>query len=167
MEKSVNWRACRKGVLGWFGLLLAGVFLAGCVSVSLPGYIQDTRPYKKTWSASFAAVEKAVLKALNKSGWTIEKQTDPAVYEQDRTASDQDLQQTLLISRVRPMGFFLGTRYARLNVFIRSASADKTEVEIRYLTVNSTSVKTFQNYRHDRAVDRLFTRIAKELQTAP
>ena len=164
MEKSVNLRILRY----WCrGVLLAAVFLTGCVSVSLPGYIQDTHPYKKNFAASFTAVEQAVVKALSKSGWMVEKQTDPAVYEQDQAAPDQGLQQTLLITRVRPMGFFLGTRYTRLNIFIRSASADKTEVEIRYLTVNSTSVKTFQNYRHDRAVGRLFARIAKELGTLP
>jgi len=72
----------------------------------------------------------------------------------------------LILTQARQVGLFLGTRYARINVYVQSTDDVTTDVEIRYMTANSVGFKTFYNYKHDKSVERLFQSIEKNLTQA-
>jgi len=145
--------------------LIVGIFFifTGCTSITVPEYIQDKNPYKHKFYASFDNVLEASVQVLEESGWKVAKESDPAVFERSQSGIDSN-QSILLFSKVRQNALFLGTRYARINVYLRSSeNQDITEVEIRYITINSTLLKTFENYNHDHAVSRLFSKIEGRL----
>ncbi|VAX37557.1 hypothetical protein MNBD_UNCLBAC01-1947 [hydrothermal vent metagenome] len=142
-------------------ILLFTIF--GCATIVVPNYIQDKNPYKRKFYASFEKTFEATLAAVQEAGWVVEQQTDPSVFERVESGEFGD-QQTLLITGIRKMGLFVGTRYAKLNIYIRTGSGNVSEVEIRYLSVNSTLVKNFYNYKHDKSAERLFLYIESALE---
>ena len=145
----------------FLGLLL--VILAGCATIEIPQYIQDRNPYQKTFYNDFDKTLEAVRQALNDLGWTIEKETQPSVYERNRLLEEEGGQAILLFTDVRRTSFFLGSRYARLNIYLRGSDR-VSDVEIRYLTLNSLAIKTFRQYKNDAAVERIFHKIEENLK---
>ena len=143
-----------------FVLVLA---LSGCTSVTIPNYIQDKSPYKKIYYASFDRVYASSVKVLEELGWKIEKESDPALFERGRVAGDKTQEQKLLFTEIRQFSFFLGSKYTRLNLYLKVNPDKAVEVEIRYLKVTSVLFKNIYNYKSDRFVDRIFKRIAEEL----
>ncbi len=139
------------------------LFFVGCVSATIPHYLQDKSPYKKKFYASYDDTLKAVQTTLPDLGWKITSLSDPVVYEQNSAGNEAVPKQILMFTDVRQTAFFLGTRYAKMNIYVRSLS-DGTEVEIRYITVTSTPFKTLKNYKNDNAVQRIFDRIEKALK---
>lgn len=136
--------------------------LVGCSSTAIPMYLLDKHPYTERFYATFDQSKAAVEQTLTDLGWQIETQSDPAVYEQSR-ASDPEAEQILIITQVRVTSVGVGSRYARVNVFI-SAKEDISEIEIRYLTISDLPVKDIRDYRNDSAVNRLFGRIRTILE---
>jgi hypothetical protein len=142
--------------------IISVLFLTGCANIAIPNYIQDKYPYKRTLYADFNEVHQTATDVLKKAGWTIEGESEPAVFERER-APESSNQQTLLFTEVRQFSFFIGSGYTRLNVYIRQVAAKETEVEIRYLKVTSIIFKNFYRYRNDQTVDRVFQRIEEQL----
>ena len=140
-------------------ILFLAIFLVGCTSVNIPNYIPDKYPYKKTIYGDYGKVLKATEQALDEFGWAITSRADPSVFE--RSASDDQhlTKQTLIFTKVRETSLVVGSRYARLNAYVRSTDDKSCEVEIRYVTISSTSVKNFYNYRKDHLIERMFKRI--------
>ena len=147
-----------KKILSSFLLLT----LVGCASIHIPNYIQDKNPYKRTFYAQYNEVRETTVQALKKFGWTIEKETEPSLFERQR-GSGGDERQILLFTKIRETSLFVGSRYARINVYLRAAANNETEVEIRYLTVTSAMFKSFNSYKNDRAVERIFKHIEEGL----
>ena len=75
----------------------------------------------------------------------------------------EDGQQILLFTQIRETGLFLATRYARMNVFVKTAPQDATDVEVRYMTVTSFPLKTFYSYQKDKFVNKVFRGIRSRL----
>ena len=140
----------------WFLSLL--LFFVGCSSVNIPNYIADKYPYKKTFYGEYSEILKATEQALKEFGWDITGRADPNVFERV-SSGDKIRQQTLLFTRIRETSLVVGSRYARLNAYIRSGDDHNCEVEIRYVTVSSTTVKNFYNYRKDHLIEKIFKRI--------
>ncbi len=164
MEKFVSLKKIliisRLSILGGICILF---FIGGCASISIPDYIKDENPYKHKFYASFEDVYREALSVLDAEGWKVEKESNPMVFERNESGAGLN-KQTLIITEVRPVALFLGTRYARLNMYLReSKQKDVTEIEIRYISINSTPVKTFQNYKHNHAVHRMFDKIEGNL----
>ena len=145
----------RKNVLLWVSLFA----LAGCASVTIPNYIRDEHPYRKTFYASYDTVLDATVHALEDFGWKVAKTTEPSVFERNKDTDKPGVRQILLFTDVRQMAFIFGTRYPRMNIYVQSGTDGSTEVELRYLTVTSASLKNFQNYRNDRYAGKFFGRI--------
>lgn len=141
-------------------LLVSVLFLAGCVSTKLPQYLSDVNPYKKEFYAPFAQAAHAAQTALTEAGWKISGEGNPSVYEQ---SAGQRSQETILFTEVRQTPLFLGSRYYKVNVILRSNDT-MTEVEIRYLTITAVPFKNIESYRNDKAVEKLFERIAELLK---
>jgi len=137
--------------------------LTGCASITIPNYIYDKHPKLKTFYAPYDQVHTATLKVLGDLGWKIEKETDPALYERGRQLHDTSRKQTLIFTDINQLSFFAGSRYAKLNVFLRVTADKATEVEVRYLKVTSVMFKTFYNYKNDRLAEHIFNRIEEEL----
>lgn len=137
------------------------LFCAGCVSANIPNYLKEEHPYKKKIYADYQKTVAATQEALKELGWTIAETTQPGVYEQEPSANSQ-YQATLLFTNIRQTALFLGTRYAKMNIYLREL-ADGTELEIRYLTVTSTPLRSFESYRNDSAVQKFFERIDQQL----
>ncbi len=139
--------------------LSIGMILAGCASVTIPNYIRDEHPYRKTFYAPYDAALDATVHALEDFGWKVAKTTEPSVFERNKDTDKPGVRQILLFTNVRQTAFIFGTRYARMNIYLQSADDNSTEVELRYLTVTAASLKNFQNYRNDRYAQKFFTRI--------
>ena len=145
--------------------LLIFLFLstAGCATVSVPNYIYDKHPYKKEFYGQFNEILDAVKGVLKDHGWEISKTTDPSVYEQGKSNETAD-NKALLITEIRQTSFFFGSSYSRLNVFLRPGTDKRTEVEFRYLAVNSFPIKAFNSYRKDKLIDRFFKDLDERLK---
>ena len=141
--------------------LLAVMFLAGCATTSMPSYLQPKKPYVKRYYAKYDQSLTAVKKVLTELGWTVEESTDPGVYEHTRF-NELDENQILVVTSVRPTPMVVGTRYARMNIYLRSKK-DMSEVEVRYLTTTSTALNNFSTYNNDGAVKRFFIRLDEVL----
>lgn len=137
--------------------------LVGCASINIPNYVRPEKPYRKKFEFSYQKTLKATQEALASAGWVIADSVDPSVYERSVVIEGENVNRVLIITEVRQLGFFLGTRYARVNVNLHSSNDISTEVEIRYLTANSMGFKTFYNYRHDKTAERLLRSIEKTL----
>ncbi len=138
--------------------------LVGCVSVTIPHYIRDQHPYRKTFDASFDEVLAATVQTIGEMDWKIVQETDPAIFERNKDINQPRVRQILIFTDSRPMAFVLGTRYTRMNIYLQSTTDNTTDVELRYLRVTSVSLKNFQNYRNDGFAQRIFSRIAAILK---
>ena len=149
---------------GQFYMLLFFMILSfsGCASITVPNYIQDKNPYKQVFYGSFDSVREATIKTFEDSGWVIDRESKPALFEQERDL-EGDNQQTLLFTKVRQISFFLGSRYARMNAYVHEIANNETEVEIRYLVVTSTMFRSFNGYKSDSTVKPILSRIEKNL----
>ena len=141
--------------------VLAVVLLVGCATTSMPSYLQPKKPYLTRYYANYEKSLDAVKATLGELGWTLEETTDPGVYEHTRF-NDLDENQVLLVTVVRPTPMLIGTRYARMNIYLRSKK-DLSEVEVRYLTTTSTALNNFSTYNNDSAVKRFFERLSEIL----
>lgn len=151
----------KQKILFWFFLTL---ILAGCASVTIPNYIRDEHPYRKTFYAPYDAALDATVHALEDFGWKVAKTTEPSVFERNKDTDKPGVRQILLFTNVRQTAFIFGTRYARMNIYLQSADDNSTEVELRYLKITSASLKNFQNYRNDRYAEKFFARIESLLK---
>ncbi len=142
------------------GLILAFV-LTGCSTVYVPNYLKDEQPYKKRFFVEYNKTYEATVNALIDLGWKIEGTADPKVYERN-PADDLNGEQILIFTKVRMTPLFLGTRYGRLNAFIRS-NEKVSEVEIRYLTINALPFRNIREFKNDSAANRILGRIEEEL----
>ena len=147
-----------------FLLFLLVIELTGCVSAKIPNYLNDKVPYKRDFYAGYDETLSAVKESLENLGWKIASEADPAVYEAQLLTGDADRKETLIFTNVRQTPFILGTRYAKMNILVRRLS-ETTEVEIRYVTITSTVFKSFENYKNDSAVARVFEQIEQLLKT--
>ncbi|MBP9853462.1 MAG: hypothetical protein KBD53_01185 [Candidatus Omnitrophica bacterium] len=139
-------------------LLFVGC-LTGCSTVTIPKYIKDENPYKQVINADYEKTLDATYQALKDSGWEIISKSDPNVFEHS-SRTDPNSKQIVLFSDIQDLPFFLGTRFARVNIYLRSTDQpNQTEVEMRYLTVNSLTFGAFKNYKHPLATERLFNNI--------
>jgi len=142
-------------------LCLLLLTLVGCTTTSIPSYLQDKNPYKKRFYATFPEARAAVENVLSELGWKIAEGVDPLVYEQS-DVNDLSDQQILLVTDVRQTPLFVGSRYARLNIFLRSQK-NISEVEIRYYTVTNVGIKNFKSYGDKGAMRRIMERIEAKL----
>lgn len=141
--------------------VLVVVLLAGCATTNMPSYLQPKKPYLTRYYSNYEKSLSAVKQTLTELGWTLEETTDPGVYEHTRF-NDLDEDQVLLVTVVRPTPMLIGTRYARMNIYLRSKK-DLSEVEVRYLTTTSTALNNFSTYNNDSAVKRFFERLSEVL----
>ncbi|MBN1869866.1 MAG: hypothetical protein JW847_04740 [Candidatus Omnitrophica bacterium] len=138
--------------------------LIGCASINIPNYIRDKNPYKKSFYTHFVRAREAVMKTFEETGWTVESESEPALFERERDLKS-GLKQTLIFSDVRQTSFFIGTRYSKLNVYVHEIADNETEIEIRYLILTNVVFKNFYSYKNDRAVDRIFKKIEEDLSS--
>jgi len=133
--------------------------LAGCASVTIPNYIQDKNPYKRTFYSDFTYTKNTVLQTLKEFGWAVEQEADPGTFDRAMESVAGQGEQVLLFTRVRQTSFFIGSRYARMNIYLRVLSDKATEVEIRYLNITTVPFKHFHDYTNDASIERLFKHI--------
>lgn len=146
--------------LGFFVLLT----FMGCSTAHIPSYIQDKSPYKQTFYGTYEEVLNATLQALEDHGWLVERTTDPSVYERSKTTVDPNARSVLIMTKVKKYPKMTGSRYGRLNIYLVTNTSESTDLEVRFLTVNSLTFKSFKNYRHDDGVQALFQSIEKKIQ---
>ena len=142
-------------------LFFLSLYLTGCASIFLPTYLQDKNPYTRRFYANYDESLQALNQTLKDLGWESEKAIDPLVYERQH-ATDLDEQQTLILTKTRQTPMFLGTRYARMNIYLR-AKKGISEIEIRYLTTTDLFFRGLKSYRNDSAVNRIITHLEKLL----
>ena len=142
-------------------LIVTLVMFTGCATAQIPAYLQKKFPYLHRFYADYDKALASLEKTLADLGWVIEKKVDPSVYEED-TQSVPGSKSILIITEVRQTHLLLGTRFAKMNIILRS-SADVSEIELRYVTVTSLPLKNFVTYRNNSAADRFFGRLDQVL----
>ena len=145
----------------YFSILFFSIYLAGCASIFLPAYLQDKNPYIRRFYSNYDESLEAINKTLKDFGWESDKALDPLVYERQH-ATDLDEQQTLILTKTRQTPMFIGTRYARMNIYLRSKKGI-SEIEIRYLTTTDLFFRGLKSYRNDSATNRIFTHLEELL----
>jgi len=135
--------------------IFAGLF-AGCTSIQIPGYLQDKNSFTKQFYAGFDRTSQAVRLALSDLGWEIEDEVSPEVYEVSPQQGIQD--ELLMITKVRQTSFFVGTRYARFNVYVRS-NGELSEVELRYMTTGTFIFWKSRSYGNENISNKFFERV--------
>lgn len=138
--------------------------VAACSSIQLPSYIKDQHPYSYKIYAPYGETLTATRDALAEQGWQIQSVSDPTIFEHNKATYDPTVKQVLLITKIKNLPLFLGTRYARMNVYLTSSGDKATDLEIRYLTVNSILFGSFNNYKHPIAVENLHENIQQRLK---
>ena len=88
-----------------FLIIVLLAVLSGCASVNVPSYIQDKYPYKRTFYAPFDKIHELTVRALENSGWTVHKESDPALFEQGREIGVDGLKQTLVFTKISAPSF--------------------------------------------------------------
>lgn len=145
--------------------LILFISLFGCTAAVIPSYLPSKKPYVKRFFVNYDTMFAVVHETLKDLGWKVEREMDPSVYEQMRT-SDLDEKQILLITEIRQMPLVVATRYARMNIYLR-AKKDICEVEIRYLTISSTTFRRIKAYSNDSEVKRILGHLDDVLNRAP
>ena len=140
---------------------LTFIFFMGCTTATIPSYLPDNQPYTMRFYADYERTLETISQSLKDLGWKIEKTTNPIIYEQNLIETVNQ-QQALIITEVRQTPMVVGTRYARLNVFLRSQE-NVSDVEIRYLTITSLPLKSIRSYENKGAVERIFGHIKESL----
>ncbi|HNV24018.1 MAG TPA: hypothetical protein PLH56_05225 [Candidatus Omnitrophota bacterium] len=148
---------------------LLGMFFifSGCATINIPHYIKEEYSYKKKFDADYEIVRKQIKNILQSLHWEIEGEVEPSVFETVKDIVHPENQQTLIFSKVRQSGFFVGSQYARVNVFLRGYKKEWTEIEIRYVSIFSIVFQRFTKYRQDRLVQKVFTQMQKNLMALP
>ena len=100
-------RYVKRNVMKKFLSVLLILNFIGCASITIPNYIQDKSPYKRIFYARFDKVRESTTKTFEESGWTIEKESDPALFERER-GSESGNKQTLFFTEVRQTSIFVG-----------------------------------------------------------
>lgn len=144
-------------------LLIATMALSGCVSVQMPQYVNDKNPYRREYTASYDRTLKAVVQALEKSGWKVAKQTSPMVFESGSTASSPASSEVLIFTNTRQSAMLFGSCYRTLNVLIKQRG-DAADVEVRYFSIFSTIFRNFESYQNDALVQKFLDQIEQILQ---
>lgn len=139
-------------------------FIIGCSSVTIPHYIKDDNPYKKTVYSSYDQVYEAMQDVLNDFGWSIANKVNPQDYEQDKTLDNVDGQQVLIFTQPRQNKLTLGFQDMRVNVYLREGKGNSTEVEVRYQASTTLRFKHFYDYKNDDLIDRMFQSLEERLQ---
>jgi len=137
--------------------------LCGCANISVPNYVKDVHPYKRLFYVPFEDVRDAAERTLGDFGWTIARESDPALFEMDRT-SGHGGPQTLMFTEIRQTSFFIGSKYTRLNAFLRVLPDGATEVEMRYLGVSNIVFRKSYDYRNDKAMRRILDKIEEKVK---
>jgi len=144
-------------------LLLAVLILGGCSTTSIPTYVRDDNPYKQKFYGSFEEILQTAHQTLDKLDWDVSHTSDPAVFERNQIREGSDAKQIVLLTKVRQFPLFFGTRYGRINVFLRETADNAVEVEVRYVTVTAILFKNFYQYKHDVAAKRILKNIEEQL----
>jgi len=142
-------------------LVLIVFALAGCATAQIPAYLHKKFPYTHRFYADYDKALTSLEQTLADLGWVIEKKTDPTVYEEG-TAGAPGTQNILLITKVRQTALLIGSRYAKMNIFLNSTDG-VSEIELRYVTVTSLPFKNFVSYKNDSAAERFFGRFDQVL----
>ena len=144
-------------------LMVLILTFTGCATISVPKYVKDANPYKKIFYRDFNKVQKAVVEVIEAEGFKVIETADPLVYESGKGYSGFKGEQTLIITDTRQTAFILGTRYARINLLIRTIDVTSTEVEIRYMTITQIPFKSFYSYNKKVFAEKVFRLISKKL----
>lgn len=145
-------------------LVLGLIAVCGCTSINVPNYVKDEHPYERSFYAPFAKVKAATDEALAEYGWTVIRESDPALFEVDRASEGGAQSQTLMFTEIRQTNFFVGSKYTRLNAFLRPLPDGATQVEIRYLGISSILFKKSYQYRNDKAINRILDAIEEKIK---
>ncbi len=144
-------------------VVMTCLFLVGCATITVPKYIKDENPYTEKYLADFATTQKVVISTLEKLGWKIEDTADPMVYERGQKYASVEDKQVLLFTEVKQTPFFIGTKYKRINVYLRALDAATTEVELRFIVINQFPLKSFYGYKKSGYAQKIFKMITKKL----
>lgn len=148
----------------YISLFLLIISIAGCsTSVKVPEYIQGVKPYTKTYFSGYADTLAAAKDVLVEEGWTVAALRDPLIYERNPSIDDPFMDKIMIVTDVKESGFFVGTRYSRLNVYLHAVEKAKTSVEIRFLTETALPYSSIRSFDHEFSAQKILTKIEEKL----
>ena len=138
--------------------------LFGCASIAVPNYIKDKNPYSKKFYGQYKDILKIASDSIEELGWKISSTSDPLIFENSIVSPDNSAEHILIFAETKQDPWILGTTYKKLNVYVRAGGNDKTEVELRYIRINSTFFMKFYGYKADRLAKKIFDKIEEKLK---
>ncbi len=145
----------------WLSLIIL-VFVLGCASVKVPSYIQAEHPYKRTVYGDFEEVLSAVKDVLQEEGWTISKETQPALYERNATYTEEDKEHALIFTETKQSSRLLYSNFSHLNVYINRTN-EGMELDVRYGKITDIYFKKIHRYRNDKLAERFLNLVEQKL----
>ncbi|MEW5895239.1 MAG: hypothetical protein AB1650_05740 [Candidatus Omnitrophota bacterium] len=149
-----------KGKLLLFAVLI--IFIYGCSTVSIPVYLSDKKPCTERFYSGHANVLDAAKQTLVDLGWVIEKEVEPQVYEIDMVFPEEG-EAVLLVTGVRKTRLLLGTRYGRMNVYVRTYQ-DITEMEVRHFVIADWGIFKRKSFGDKRLASCFFEHVRNYLR---
>jgi hypothetical protein len=141
-------------------ILLPLLFLSGCVTAPMPGYISRVdHPYDRRFSVGFEKIVSSTMYVLKKSGWVVDSEADPAIYERDDRYDNNGFQGLLIITRARKSPLSMTSMH--LNVVIHSIG-DTSDVEVRY-EAQTPMIKRFTSERNDKVVSGFLNALEQDV----
>ena len=144
----------------FFSVLCLAVIVSGCTVVQVPMYLPDDKVFTQRVYVDFETALNAVRMAVADFQWDVSSEVPPEMYEVD--SESQTEKEILLITDIKNTHLFVGSRYARMNIYIRSTGA-VSEIEFRYMVVNSMVVWKPRTYGSQNLADRFFARVESHL----
>jgi hypothetical protein len=143
------------------GIVLC-LFALGCASVKIPNYIRAEHPYERTVYGSYDEVLAAVKDVLKEQGWTVIKETHPALYERNAVYTEEDKEHALIFTNIRQSSRFVYSRFSHMNVYIHRV-AEGVKLDVRYGSVTDIYVKKMYRYRNDSLTKRFLDLVEQKL----
>jgi hypothetical protein len=143
MSKSVSFKLC---------VLFLCVLVGGCMTVRIPEYIKADHPYSRKIYGDYGKIMAAVRNVIVHSGWKVQSEGDPTVYE--RAQEGSAAQDVLIFTNVKQHSMLLYSSYTHLNVYVH-AIAEGAQVEVRFQKVTPLLFKQFYRTRNDKLAERL------------
>lgn len=143
-------------------VLAASLGVLGCARFHVDDYINGPdKQYTRQLQAPIDEVYAAVKRVMERHGWYIQKEEDPADYERNEYTERVNEKRYLLITDVKEETILVDTAYVHWNIYLYQVGS-WTDMEVRYEAVRSF-VKDFRRYRNDPMVVSIMDEIEKEI----
>lgn len=145
--------------------ILTLIFIVGCVTVEVPKYLNDKPAYSKNIEGNFNQTFTATVKSFKDMGWRVSETESTPIAKINNEEVERPAQTAIIITELKQRSMIIFSTYLMLNAYVRYLEENKTEVEIRYLSITSAPplFRQWRVYKNDGLVEKLYKEINKNI----